>query len=89
MRKTIILLLIFGFTSLIIGSILAIPPLRASIIHEVTIPNSGTIVQPDNAEPQEPQEPTSTTTLDKIGYLTVLASIGFFATAFLRNRKPA
>jgi hypothetical protein len=88
MRKSIIFLCILGFTSLIIGSVLAIPPLRERISPTLSIPCSGTIANPDNAEPQEPQELASTTTLDKVGYITVLASIGFFATAFLRNRKP-
>jgi UPF0716 family protein affecting phage T7 exclusion len=88
MRKSTILLLIFGFISLVIGSILAIPPLRASITHGIVITSTGIIGYPDSAEPQVPQGPTSATTLDKIGYLTVLASIGFFTTAFLHNRKP-
>ena len=86
MRRSIIFLFILGFTFLIVGSILAIRPLRASIIHGKTIRSYGTVVHPDNAEPQES---TSATTLDIIGYLTVLASIGFFAIAFLGNRKPA
>jgi len=88
MRKSIILLCILGFTSLIVGSVLAIRPIRASITHSFTISSHGIIVGSDNAEPQE-TSPATETAPDKIGYSAVLASISFFTIAFLRNRKPA
>ena len=85
MRRSIILLYVLGFTFLIVGSLLAIRPLRKSIIPPKIIHSSGRIASSDN---EDPQEATSATNLDIIGYLAVLASIGFFAIAFLRNRKP-
>jgi len=86
-RKSIILLCILGFTSLIVGSILAIRPIRAIITHSFTISSHGIIVGSDNAEPQGTSSETETT-LDKIGYMAILSSISLFTIAFLRNRKP-
>ena len=86
MRRSIFVLCVLGFTSLIVGSVLAIRPLQESIFKIRAIPTYGRIAGSDSAEPQGA---SSTTTLDKIGYLAVLASIGFFAVAFLWNRRLA
>ena len=74
---------LLGIILLIGGGVLASPSIQRSL--EVTIPSKGRILYPD--ESQYPEEARSTQ-LYQIGYLTILASVGFFTVAFLYNRKP-
>jgi hypothetical protein len=85
-NRSMFVLCVLGFTSLIVGSVLAIRPVQESIFNSKAIHTFGRLVGPDNAEPEGV---SSTTALDKIGYLAVLVGIGFFAVAFLRNRRLA
>ena len=85
-KRSVFVLCVLGFTSLIVGSVLAFQPFREIISGSITISNSGTIRNPNEVQPQGT---SSATTLDIIGYLVIFCSIGFFAVAFLRNRKSA
>ena len=86
MKRSVLILCVLGFTSLIVGSALAIRPVREAISGSVMISTFGTIWDPRNVEPQGA---SSATTLDIIGYLVIFCSMGFFAVAFLRNRRLA
>jgi len=86
MRRSVLILCVLGFVSLIVGSALAIRPVREAISGSTIISTSGTIVNPDEVQPQEA---SSATTLDVIGYLVIFCSMGFFAVAFLRNKRSA
>lgn len=73
---------VLDFSFLIVGSVLAIPPVRSNLLGPV-IRCTGTIGFPDEL----PQQANNQTNLDQIGYLTILGSIGFFTVAYLHKRK--
>jgi len=85
-RRSVFVLCVLGFASLIVGSALALRPFQEIISGSTTISTSGTIRDPNEVQPQET---SSATTLDIIGYLVIFCSMGFFAVAFLRNRRSA
>ena len=91
MRKVVLILFVYGLSSLIIGSVLAIPSIWSRLASAV-ISSSGTIVNPDDsssqaAEASLPQDTNNQTSLDVIGYFTILASIGLFAIGLVMSRK--
>jgi len=83
MKKVVLILCILGFTSLIVGSVLAFADVRNS----VTITSYGTIRYPENSTSLPDAEEYQAVPLWQIGYLTIFVSIGFFTVAFLDNRK--
>jgi hypothetical protein len=91
MKESALILCILGFASLVVGSVLAVPSIR-NRLPTVTITSTGTIAHPDESSSQAeeatlPQQASDQTNLDKIGYLTILASIGFFTAGLAINRK--
>ena len=91
MKEAAFILCILGFASLVMGSVLAVPSIRNRLL-TVTITNTGTIAYPDESFSQAEEAPLSQqasdqTNLDKIGYVTILASIGFFTAGLAINRK--
>lgn len=90
MKRLALILCILGFASLVVGSLLAIPSVR-SILFNKTIRCTGTVRYPDElpsqAEASLPQPTSDQTNLDKIGYLAILGSIGFFTVGLVVNRK--
>jgi len=88
-----LILCILGFASLVVGSVLAIPSVRSILLPTRTIPCSGTIRHPDETSSQTAEAPltlpTSDQTLyvDPVGFLPILASIGFFTAGLVINRK--
>ena len=85
-KRSVFVLCVLGFVSLIVGSVLALRPFREIISGSAMISTFGTIGDPRKVQPQEA---SSATTLDVIGYLVIFCSMGFFAVAFLRNRRSA
>lgn len=89
MKKAVVILFVCGLCSLIVGSVLAIPSVRSKLPF-VTIPSTGIIGTPNDSPSEEaslPQQMSDQTSLDIIGYFTILASIGFFATGLFISRK--
>jgi hypothetical protein len=91
LRKAALILFVCGLSSLILGSALAIPSVRSKLPF-VTITSYGTIRQADDssseaAEASVPEQISDQTSLDIIGYFTILAGIGFFATGLVISRK--
>jgi len=92
MKKTALILCILGFASLVVGSVLAIPSIRSKL-PTFSISSHGTIRYPDKLPSQAAEEPTPQQTsdqtlyIDSIGYLTILASIGFFTAGLVISRK--
>jgi hypothetical protein len=87
MRKAVLILFVCGLGSLIIGSVLAIPSV-GSRLAGVMIRSYGTVVNSDDSSSQTAGSPLpQETSLDKVGYFTILASIGFFATGIVISRK--
>jgi len=91
MKKAVLILFVCGLGFLIVGSVLAIPSIRGKL-PTWTITSTGTIACPDEWSSQAaktplPQQTSDHTNLDKIGYLTILASIGFFTAGLVINRK--
>lgn len=88
MKKTVLIPLVFGLILLGVG----IAQSHSSLINFITIHNSGTIRNPHNNETSpevtQPQQTSTTTKLDMIGFLIILASLGFFTAAYLNNRSP-
>ena len=77
MKKFVLILCVLGFIFLIVGGVLAFPPIQTTIIR-----CSGTIVH----HPEESQSQYKTR-LDQLGYLTIFTGIGFFIASFLYNRR--
>ena len=86
MKRSVFVLCVLGFVSLIVGSALAIRPVREAISGSAMISTSGTIGNPSTVEPQGA---SSATTLDIIGYLVIFCSMGLFGVALLRNRRSS
>jgi len=82
-KRSVLVLCVLGFTSLIVGSVLALPSVRSRFF--TIIQSRGTVAYPDGS----PQQVSNETSLDLSGYAVVLASAGFFAVAFLWNRRSA
>ena len=83
MKKSVLILCILGFTSLIVGSVMAVTSFLEG--NTKTILTFGRIV--GSPEESQSEQAGYQTQLDQIGYLTIFASIGFFTVAFLHNRK--
>ncbi len=81
MRRSVLVLCVLGFAFLIVGSVLASPSARNGL--SKTIHNFGTIAVPDGS----PEQVDEGTGLDLLGYVVALSSVGFFAAAFLRNKR--
>lgn len=86
MRRSVLVLCVFGVILLIVGSVLAVPSVR-SMVYSATIhiTSSGTIVYPDGS----PEQVSGATSLDLLGYVVIFISLWFFAVAFVWNRKLA
>jgi uncharacterized membrane protein HdeD (DUF308 family) len=80
MKKTVLIPLVFGFIFLIGGAIKSYSTFQNS----KTIRCTGTIAHPEDTQPQQTG---STTQLDIIGLLTIVASLGFFTLTYLNNRN--
>ena len=86
MRKAVMIPLCVGLILLVVGIAQSYPSLA-----NITIHSSGTIRNPynneSNLEVAQQQHASSTTQLDIIGFLTIIASLGFFTVAYLNNRN--
>jgi hypothetical protein len=84
MRKMVLIPVAIGLILLSVGVVQSYSSVQRTLISR-TISCSGTIA-PYSGEPQ-PQQTTSTTQLDIVGFLVILASIGFFTVAYLNRRN--
>jgi len=88
MRKAVLIPLALGFILLIVGIVKSYSSLGNT--RGIVISSSGTIASngESNYEPVQPQQASSTSQLDIIGFLTIIASLGFFTLAYMNNRNP-
>jgi len=86
MKKAVLIPLAFGLILLVVG----VAQSYASIRSSFSISCSGRIRGPPNDESnfEERQPQQSSLQLDVIGFLTIIASLGFFTLAYLNNRNP-
>lgn len=90
MRRSVLVLCVFGVILLIVGSVIAVPSVR-SMVYSATIyiTSSGQVVYPDGSSEHVSQQVSGATSLDLLGYVVIFISLWFFAVAFVWNRKLA
>ena len=87
MKRFALILCLLGVAFLIAGSVMAVAhPLQ---VGTHTIPSSGYVVTgPEDPQAEQQSEQTGyQTPLDKIGYVTILLSVGLFSVGLLIHRK--